>query len=90
MSIDFVDVINAADVGMRDLSGHPNFGVELGQSRGIAIHIGGQELQCDGLAELQVVGAKDFSHPAAAEASDDAVASAEEGAGGESTVIDIA
>ena len=48
------------------------------EPRGIAVDVAGQELERDRLAELQVVGAIDLAHAAAAEPADDAVAAAEE------------
>ena len=75
---------------MRDLARHPHFGVELRQPRRIAVDVRRQELQRDRLAELQVVGAVDLAHAAAAEPPDDAVASAEERAGLEAAVVDRA
>ena len=88
--IDFVDVVDAADVRMRHLTRHPHFGVELRQARGILVDVGRQELQRDWLAELQIVSSKDFAHPAASESLDDPVAPAEEGAGLEAAVVDRA
>ena len=87
-ALDLVDVVDAADVGVRDLPRHADFGVELGQARRILVDVGWQELERDRLAELQVVGAIDLAHAAAAEALDDAVASAEERARREAAVID--
>ena len=88
VALDFVDVVDAADVRMRHLPRHPHFGVELREPRGIAIDRLGQEFQRDRLAELQVVGAIDLTHAALCRAADDAVAPAEEGAGREAAVID--
>jgi hypothetical protein len=73
---------------VRDLPRHADFGVELAQPRGIPVDVGRQELQRDGLAELQVVGAVHLAHAAPAEPSDDAVAAAEERAGRETAVVD--
>ena len=88
--IDFVDVVDAADVGVRHLTRHPHFGVELRQPRRIAVDVRRQELQRDRLTELQIVGAIDLAHAAAAEPPDDAVAAAEERAGLEAAVVDRA
>ena len=79
-AVDLVDVVDAADVRVRDLPRHPHFGVQLRQSRWIAIDIRRQELQRDRLSELQVVCAVDLAHAAAAEAFDDAVSAAEKSA----------
>ncbi len=88
MPVDFVDVVDAADVRMRDLARHSNFAVQLRESRRIAVHVGGQELERDRLSELQIVGAEDLAHPAAAKTSDDAVAAAEDRPRREAAVID--
>ena len=87
-AVDLVDVVHAADVGVRHLPRHADFGVELRQPRRIAVDVGRQKLQRDRLAELQVVGAVHLAHAAAADAFDDAVAAAEERAGLEASVID--
>ena len=47
----------------------------------------GEELECHRLAQLQVVGAIDVAHPAAAEQSDDAIASIENRSGSESSML---
>ena len=39
-AVDLVDVVDAADVRVRDLPRHAHFGVELRQARGIAIDVG--------------------------------------------------
>jgi len=78
VSFDFIDVVDAADVGMRHLPGHSHFGVQLGEPCGIFIYIGRQELQRDRLPEFQVVGAIDLSHSATSETLDDSITSAEQ------------
>ncbi len=90
VALDFIDVVHAADVRMRHLPRHPHLRVELGEPRGIAVHVPRQEFQRHRLSKLQVVGAKHFPHPALSELADDAVAPAEEGARREAAVIDIA
>lgn len=62
---------------MRHLSRHPHLVEETLQAVLVALELRGQELQCDGLAQLEVVGAEDFTHPALAELPDDAVAAGE-------------
>ena len=88
--IDFVDVVDAADVWVRHLTRHPHFGVELCQASGIPVDVGRQKLQRDRLAELQIVSTKHFTHPAAPEPLDDPVAAAEDGAGLEAAVVNRA
>ncbi len=90
VALDFIDVVHAADVRMRHLPRHPDLRVELGEPRGIPVHVAPQEFQRHRLSKLQVVGAKHFPHSALSEPADDAVAPAEEGARREAAVIDIA
>ncbi len=87
-AVELVDVIDAADVRVRHLPRHAHFGVELRQPRRIAIDVRGKELQRDGLPELQIVGAVDLAHAAAAAPLDDPVAPAQERAGREAAVVD--
>ena len=62
--VDVDDVVDAADVRMRDLAP----GADLAQRL-----VGGRnELQRDGVAEFQIIRAVDLAHPAAAERPDDA------------------
>lgn len=88
VSVDFVDVVHAADVGVRDLPRHPHFRVQLRQACRVAIDGWRQEFQGDGLAELQVVRSIDLTHTTPAETPDDPVAAAEQRTGIESPVID--
>ena len=90
VAVHLVDVVDAADVRMGDLARHPDFGVELGQARRIAIDVRREELERDRLAEFQVIGAEHFTHPAATEPADDPVASAEKSAGRKTAVVDVA
>ena len=89
VAVDLADVVDAADVGMRNLPRHAHFGVELHQARRIAIELRRQELQRDRLPQLQIVGAVDLAHPASSEPADDPIASAEKRAGREAPVIDF-
>jgi hypothetical protein len=90
MPLDLVDVIDAADIRVGDVPRHPYFRVELGQTGGIAIDVRRQELEGDRLPELEVVGAEDLTHPAAAEPADRPVAAAEDGARREPSMVDRA
>jgi hypothetical protein len=89
-SVPFVlaDVEHATDVRVRHEARHAHLGVDLHQARGVAIDGVRQELQRHRLPQFQVVGAVDLSHPALAEAPDDAVAAVEEGARREPAMID--
>ena len=73
---------------MRHLPRHPHLDVQLRQARGIPIDLLGQELQRDGLPQLEVVGPIDFTHPAPTQSPDDAIASVEQGTWREAAVID--
>ncbi len=84
-SVDVADVMDAADVRMRDLPRDARFGMKPRQRarrHGKRLR---QELQRHRLIELQVVGLVDFAHPADAEQADDAVAVRENSAGDETS-----
>ncbi len=51
-------------------------------------NISGQEFQCDRLSELEIVRPIHFSHAPASQPTDDAITSAEEGAGRKAAMID--
>ena len=77
------DVVDAADVRMRDLARHANLASQV--VSGVLVRSQyGQELERDGLTELEVVRAVDLAHAASAERRDDAEATGEDGARGES------
>ncbi len=67
LPVDVADVVDAAHVRMRDLPGEPDFLMEAGQPVGAVHDLPRQELESDGLPELQVFGSIDFAHAAAAE-----------------------
>jgi len=48
---------------MRDLPRHSNFGMKLREPRRIAVDVGREEFQRDGLSELEVVGEIDLAQP---------------------------
>jgi hypothetical protein len=52
---------------MRDLPRHADLVVETGEELGIPLQRLGEELERNGLVELQVVGAVHLAHAAAAE-----------------------
>ena len=85
LPVDLADVVDAADVRMRELPRDADFGEEALAADRIARQRARQELQRDRLSELEVVGAVDLAHAAAAEQADDAVAVGEDDAGGEPT-----
>ncbi len=83
LTLGLADVPHAADGRVRDLPRHAHLAVEALEAPGVALERARQELEGHGMLELQVVGAVDLAHPAAAEEADDAVALAEDGAGRE-------
>jgi hypothetical protein len=89
-AVGVADVVGPADVAMRDGARDAHFVVELRQASGMAGEILGQQLQRDGLSELQVVGAVHLAHAALAERRDDAEAAGENGSGFEAFTGDAA
>jgi hypothetical protein len=84
-AVGIADVVGAADVAMRDRPGDADFVVKLREARGIVREGVGQELEGDGLSELEVVGAVTLTHTAAAERCDDPEAAGEDGSRGEAS-----
>src|SRR4029079_19589497 len=60
----FADVVHAAHVGVRDLARETHFLMKPDQPIGSMRDLARQELQRNGLSELQVLGAIDFAHAA--------------------------
>ena len=81
----FADVVDAADIRMGHLPGDSHLGEQPFAPDGIVGKRLGQELQCNGLAQLQVIGSIDFAHATAAEQPDDAVAVGQDRSGSESS-----
>src|SRR2546423_6274623 len=67
-----------------------DFVVKLREADRIVREVLRQELEGDGLTELQVLGAVDLTHSAAAEGSDDAKTPGEKGAGREAPPVSAA
>ena len=74
LTIDVADVVDAAYVGMRDLTRDPDFIAKAFEQAFIAGRLIGQKLQRNGLSESEIVGAVHLAHAASAEQCDDAVA----------------
>jgi hypothetical protein len=87
-ALDVDDVVDPADVGMRDLAGQPDFGIETFAGNSVAREALRQKFQCDRLSELQVVRPIDLPHSPAAEETDHAIPVGEDGAGGEAAGVD--
>ena len=65
--LDLADVVDAADVRMRDPPRVAHLGEKRSMQAGSDASFSRQELQRDRLAELQVVGAVDLAHAAVAD-----------------------
>src|SRR5213075_2832657 len=72
LAVHVADVVHAADVRMRDLPRDAHFADEPRECVRVAADPLREELQCDRLAEEEVVGAIDLAHAAFAEERDDA------------------
>ena len=87
LAVHFAEIVNAADVGMRDLARDADFIVEARQRGWIARGHFGQELERDLLAQREIVRAIHFAHAAAAEQRDDAVAIGQQRTGQEAAFV---
>ena len=74
---------------MRDLAGDADFAVKTLEQALVLRGLFGQELQRHRLAEGEVGSAVDFAHAAAAQQSDDAIASAQQGAREKAAFVDV-
>ena len=86
-AVPLADVMDPADIGMRDLTCGARLIAQARRQGGL---VAAQKLQRNGLAEREIVGAIDLAHAAATEQADDAVARPEKGAWCERAVIDAA
>lgn len=77
LAIGFADVVHTAHVWMGHLACESNFLMESGQTVGPLSELNRQELECDGLAELQVVGAVNLAHAAAPQQAHNAITAGE-------------
>ena len=82
------DVVDAADVAVRNLARYANLSVKARERRAVQRERFGQELQRDGLFERQVFGAVDLAHATASQEADDAVALVEDRAGDEARAFE--
>ena len=73
-----LDVVDAADVGVRDAACQPDLRQQSLESPGIATEWLRQELQSHRLPELEILGAVDLAHAALSDALDDAIPACED------------
>src|SRR5208283_1434336 len=78
------NVVDATDVGMRDLPRHAHFRIELIAPAGVLTMFGGEKLECDPLAEFEIVCAIDLAHATAAQQQHHAIAVRDHTAGSKS------
>ena len=72
-AIDLADVVNAADILMRNLARHAHLAMKARERGGVTQQMIGEKLERDWLREFQIVGAIDFAHAALAEQAHDAI-----------------
>ena len=89
-AVDLADVIHAAHVRVRDLARQAHFAVEPGEQPRIARCCLGQELERDGLLQLEIGRAIDLAHATAPDEADDPIAVSQERAGREPAFADLA
>jgi hypothetical protein len=85
---DFTDVVDAADVRVRNLPRDANLVMELSEASWISLQISGKKFQRDRLPEPEIICSINLAHPAAAEETDNSIPLAENGARREAAMID--
>ena len=88
-SLGFADVVDTAEIGMRDLARDAYFTPESLECFGVSRELFGKEFQGHRLIEREVVSMVDLAHPALSDALDDAIPARQDRAGVESSVGDI-
>jgi hypothetical protein len=64
LAFHFPDVVNTANIRMRDLAGVPHLSMESGESRGIILERGWKKLKGYNIPKFEILSAIDFSHSA--------------------------
>ena len=77
--LELADVVDAADIGVRHLASDPDLSQEPLKAVGVALEIRGKKLERDRLADLEIVGTVDFSHPALTRERHDSISIREHG-----------
>src|SRR5262245_51336936 len=85
LAVEFRNVVNAADIRMGQLPRDANLRKKPFASNGIVRQRFGKKLKGDGLAEFEIIGAIDFTHPTTSHEPDDAIAVRENRAGRETS-----
>ena len=87
IAINFSDVVNTANVLVRDPSGDTHFAMKPRQRRTIK-ECGRKKLERDGLTQFQIVGAIDFTHSAFAKEPNDPIAFSQNSSRHETSIVD--
>jgi hypothetical protein len=87
LAVHLTDVINAADIRVRNLTSVPHLSMKPRESRGIILEGGGKKLESYNIPELEIFSAVDFAHAAATQQSDDPIPLNENSAGRESRAL---
>jgi hypothetical protein len=85
-SLDLPYVIDSADVWVSDLTGYSGLIVEAGERLWVEGDGFWEELESDGLVELEVIGLIDLAHSALADEGDNSVTTGEQGARDETAI----
>jgi hypothetical protein len=86
--VGFADVVDAADVAVRNLPRDPHLPMKARERSSVGRERFGQKLERHGLFELQVFGPVNFAHPAAAQEADDAVTLSQDSPGDEPRAVE--
>jgi hypothetical protein len=73
LTIHLADVVNATDIGVRNLAGVPYLSMKSGERTGILLKGGGKKLESHHIPEFEILSAVDLAHAAAAEQSNDPI-----------------
>ena len=87
LPVDLTDVVNATDIGVRNLAGIPYLSMKPCKSRGVILKRGGKKLESYDIPELEILRAVDFAHSTAAKQSNDPIPLDEDSAGRESRAL---
>ena len=73
LAVYLADVVNPADIRVRNLAGVTHLSMKTGERSGIILKGGGKKLEGYNIPEFKILSAVDLAHAAAAEQSDDPI-----------------
>jgi hypothetical protein len=85
-AVHLADVVDTTNIRMRNLAGISHFSMKAGQSRPIVLQRGRKKLESYHVSQLEILGAIDLAHAAAAQKSYDPISFGENRPGHESSV----